>query len=152
MNKGTDNTDNRKKCLFGFDMSEPATAEDYARYFEFMDTASGVLRDLGIRIGSNGYTYILDSVKIIVDRDMRDIRLSTDIYPLIARRHRIRSYDSIEHSIRHSIGRAYSDQMYMGEKNLIRLFGRRPTNKQFLMYVADTVSRSMCKSMIRTAG
>ena len=137
--------------LFGFELNGAASGEDYRKYFTFLDTITPVLNEFGIHMGNNGYAYILDSVKIILDRESYDLRLKSDIYPLIAARYRLKNYSAVEHSIRNAINSAFNDYQRNPAANKMGVFGRRPTNKQFLIYIADTVTKSMCESMMRAS-
>lgn len=143
---------NGKPFLFGFDIEGPATGEEYGRYFAYMEMIRSILRDFGIRIGNNGYSFIVDAVKIIIDRGDYDLRLKTDIYPVIAGRYHMKNPAAVEHSIRNAINTAYEDYRKDQSVNSMGTFQKRPTNKEFLFFVTDTVSRCMCESLIKTAG
>lgn len=143
--------EDKTPCLFGFDMNGSASAEEYGRYYGFLETITSVLGEFGIHIGNNGYSYIIDAVKIIIDRKTYDMRLKTDIYPLIATRYRVTNQNAVEHSIRNAINIAYEDHIRDPQCNGMGIFSRRPTNKQFLVYVADTVTKFMYQSKIRAA-
>ena len=54
--------------LFGFELRSNATTDEYRRYFSFLDSITEVLSEFGIHLGNNGYAYIMDAVKIIIDR------------------------------------------------------------------------------------
>lgn len=142
--------DNRS-YLFELDMNSPGSLNEYKEYFAFLDIVSQVLNDYGIRISNNGYAYIMDAVKIIIDRDSFDLRLNNDIYPLIARKHHLRSYSSIEHCIRNSLGTAYEEYLRDPGSNKMGVFAKKPTTKQFLFYTADLVMRLMRESLMETA-
>ena len=115
----------------------------YNRYQSFYVPLSDALKDFGIRIEYNGYAYILEAVRIIIERNNLDLSLKTDVYPPIARKYHIRQTDSIEHNIRNAIGAAYRDNIKEPGSNMMGIFHRKPTSKQFLMYLADYVRRSM---------
>ena len=118
----------------------------YERYQAFYIPVSAALRDFGIRLEYNGYAYILEAVRIIVDRNTFDIRLKTDVYPRIAAKYNIRQSTCIEHNIRNAINVAYRDNERNPGSNMMSIFDRKPTNKQFLMHVADCVRQSMYES------
>lgn len=115
----------------------------YEKYQAFYIPVSAALKDFGIRLEYNGYAYILEAVRIIVDRNTFDIRLNTDVYPYIADKYNIRQSSCIEHNIRNAISVAYRDNEKKPGVNRMDIFDRKPTNKQFLMYVADCVRCSM---------
>lgn len=138
--------------LFGFELRGNASAEEYRRYYTFLDTITDVLSDFGIHLGNNGYAYMMDAVKIIIDRNSLDMRLKSDIYPLIARRYHLKGIDTVEHSIRNAINKAYNDNRNNPGCNYMNQFSKRPTNKQFLVYVASAVLRAMYDSLAENAG
>lgn len=138
--------------LFGFELKGNASAEEYRRYFTFLDTVTDVLSDYGIHLGNNGYAYMIDAVKIIIDRNSLDMRLKSDIYPLVARRYHLKGLDTVEHSIRNAINKAYNDNKINPGCNRMSQFAKRPTNKQFLVYIASTVLRAMYDSLAENAG
>ena len=115
----------------------------YNRYQSFYVPLSDALKDFGIRIEYNGYAYIQEAVRIIIERNNLDLNLKTDVYSPIARKYSVRHTDSIEHNIRNAIGAAYRDNLKRPGSNLMGMFHRKPTSKQFLMYLADYVRRSM---------
>lgn len=144
-----------RASLFGFDLNGPAgnyDRSDYERYYAYMEIINEKMREFGLHIGNNGYAYILDAVKIILDMNSYDFRLTTDIYPLIAIKYHIRNFSSIEHSMRNAINSAYNDYRRDPSVNSMGCFLRKPTNKMFLVYIADSVQQSMCESMMRCAG
>lgn len=141
-----------KSFLFGFDIEGSATAEEYRRYYIFLELINNVLREFGIHIGNNGYSYIVDSVKIIIDRKDCDIRLKSDIYPLIAVKYGVRNLDTVEHSIRNAINTAYNDCQRDPNANKMHIFNRRPTNKTFLKFIAQTVLKCVCETKMELAG
>ena len=138
--------------LFGFELRSNATTDEYRRYFYFLDSITEVLSEFGIHLGNNGYAYIMDAVKIIIDRNSFDMRLKSDIYPLIAKRYRLKSTDTVEHSIRNAINKAYKDSRSYPGTNCMDVFSRKPTNKQFLVYIASAVLRAMYDSLAENAG
>ena len=60
---------------------QPGLDAAYEKYQAFYIPVSAALKDFGIRLEYNGYAYILEAVRIIVDRNTFDIRLKTDVYP-----------------------------------------------------------------------
>lgn len=138
--------------LFGFSGDRRTSKEEYSRYVLFMKTITTILNDFGIHISNNGYSYIIDSVMVIMDLRSMDIRLSNDVYPHVARKYDFRKSTTIEHNIRNAIKSACLDYERNPGSNKMGIFGKRPTNKQFLLYVAEAVSRKMCEEMISVAG
>ena len=127
------NTESRGLFMFGSDITAKPTVEELAAYYEF-----------GIHIGTNGYSYLIEALKIIIDRERYDVRMKTDVYPLIAVKHGLKRYDPVEHSIRNAINTAYEDQLKQPGCNSMDLFPKKPTNKQFIIYAADEVFKKMC--------
>ena len=121
----------------------------YEKYNSFYIPASNALKEFGIRIDYNGYAYIMEAVKIIIERDTLDVRLSSDIYPVIAKKYHVRKNDCIEHNIRNAINVAYRDNLRRPGCNGMKIFTRKPTNKQFLMYLSDRVRTSMFEYKMR---
>lgn len=138
--------------FFSFDIRSGAPQKDYKRYHEFIDTVTCILNDFGIHIGCNGYSYIVEAVKLIVDRQRYDVRMKSDIYPRIAEKFRITNQGAVEHSIRNAINTAYEDQIKNPKCNMMGMFGEKPTNKRLILHIADKVSMSMCETRTRNAG
>lgn len=142
----------RDSFLFGFDNSRNMTSREYERYYTFLNIINSVLVEFGIHMGCSGYAYMIDAVKIIIDRRSYEVRLKTDIYPLIAERYHLKTAGAVEHSIRNAINTAYADNIRNPEVNSMGFFTRRPTPKHFLIFLADHVQRGMFESLIRNAG
>lgn len=138
--------------LFGFDLNNEATRQEYGKYYTYMNHIHSILNEFGIHIGNSGYTYIIDAVKIMIDRNDHSLRLKTDVYPLISEKYHTKNQSVVEHSIRNAINTAYRDHLIEPESNSMGFFTRRPTIKQFLKYLADATEQRMCESLMRTAG
>lgn len=138
--------------FFNFELNSSAEHKDYRKYHDFMDRVTFVLNDYGIHIGSNGYSYLVEAVKIMADRGRYDVRMKTDIYPRIAEKYRIRNQGAVEHSIRNAINAAYDDYVRNPACNRMGVFGVKPKNKQFIIHVADRVLKSIYESLTETAG
>ena len=70
--------------FFGFGGMRKTSKESYSRYALFIRTITRELNAFGIHISNNGYSYIIDSVLLIIDRRSLDLKLNTDIYPAVA--------------------------------------------------------------------
>ncbi len=138
--------------LFSISSARRVPRESYSRYLSFMRIVTDVLNDFGIHISNNGYSYIIDSVMVILDLQSRDVRLNNDVYPNVARKYNFSKYTIIEHNIRNAIKSAYRDNEIKPGINKMGIFRKRPTNKRFLLYVADIVSRKMYEEMLTIAG
>lgn len=141
----------KRPFLFGFDINREESGKDYGRYLAYMEILRTVLKEFGIRIGNNGYAYTMDAVKIIIDRRNYDIRMKSDVFPLIAAKYHVKNFAAIEHSIRNAINTAYQEQLRVPGCNKMGMFKSRPTCKKFLVFIAETVEQSMCENLMRTA-
>ena len=113
------------------------------RYQSFYVPVSDALKDFGINVEYNGYAYILEAVRIIIERNTYDVRLKTDVYPPIVAKYHLKNADCIEHNIRNAVSAAYRDNIRTPGANKMSRFHRKPTTKQFLMFLADYVRHSM---------
>lgn len=138
--------------LFSVSRHGIAQKEGYSAYVIFMSSITEILRDFGIHISNNGYSYIIDSVMIIIDLSSMDIKLNNDVYPFIANKYGFKNKTAVEHNIRNAIRSACLDNERNPGTNKMGVFRKRPTNKQFLMYVAEAVSRRMYEEMMSQAG
>lgn len=136
-------------CLFGFDPSASATKEDYDRYQAFFIPATATIRDFGISVKNNGYAYLLDAIKIVIDRNSYDLRLSKDIYPFIALKYHTATLDSVDHCIRNEINNAYRNHITGKRPSRMAEFDRKPTNKEFLIYISDVINREMYNTLYK---
>ncbi len=134
--------------FFDFDPSAAVSKEEYERYQAFYNPATEILRKMGIRPEHIGYSYILDAVKIVIDRKTYEVRLKNDIYPLLSMKYHIRNIGSIEHGIRNAINAAYTDYQREPSNNDMGVFPKRPTNKQFILYISDAVNLAMMDTFV----
>ena len=137
--------------LFGYDMTMKPSGEELVAYCEFLRCCTTVLNEFGIHIGTNGYSYLIEAIKIIIDRERYDVRMKTDVYPLIAAKQGIRRNDPIEHSIRNAITTAYNDNLKSPGCNRMSIFVKKPTNKNFIIFASDEVFRTLCSNMLEWA-
>ena len=140
-----------RPLLFGFTSGDSASGDEYRRYYAYLDQITEILNSFGIHIGNSGYSYLIDAVKIIIDMENCDVRMKSDVYPLISARYRLRNPAIVEHSIRNAINTAYGDYLRDPGCNNMGEFRRKPTNKQFIIYAADNAVRNMFESMSRDA-
>jgi hypothetical protein len=134
--------------MFGIDASVRHSGEEIAEYIEFLNCSTAVLNEFGIHMGTNGYSYLIDAIKIIIDRERYDVRMKTDVYPLIAIKYGMKRQDPVEHSIRNAINTAYEDNIRKPGCNRMDGFARKPTAKHFIIYAADVVYKRMCRRVI----
>ena len=136
-----------RSYLFGAG-SHKLSREEYSRYVTFMNSITRKLNEFGIHINNNGYSYIIEAVMIIIDMKTLDIILRNDVYPYVALKHDYKRCSAIEHNIRNAIKSACLDYERNPGINNMGIFGKRPTNKQFLLYITECVYRDMCSEMI----
>jgi len=117
------------------------SVEEHLIYSSFMRAVTDCLKDFGIHINNNGYSYIIEAVKILLDYGSFDVRMINDVYPFIAGKYRLSSYEAIEHRIRNAINSAYKDHIKDPNCNKMGLFRKKPSSKEFIIYVAEKVSR-----------
>jgi hypothetical protein len=143
------NTESRGLFMFGSDITAKPTVEELAAYYEFLNSSTSVLNEFGIHIGTNGYSYLIEALKIIIDREIYDVRMKTDVYPLIAVKHGLKRYDPVEHSIRNSLKAAYKvcKNKYPDRHCILNSFDEKPTNKKFLLRAVQEVSDRLLKEL-----
>lgn len=117
--------------------------ENQKRSLLFMSTARNLLNEYGIRESNKGYVYIIDAVRIILQLGTFDIRLNTDIYPIVACDFGVPRSSIIEHAIRNAIAAAYRDYERNKDSNLMKHFQKRPSNKIFLFHITDMICQKM---------
>ena len=99
-----------------------------------------ILGEHGINIKSKGYSYILDAVCLMCDFGSTDICLDKEVYPIIAKKYKIKGTGLIEHNIRNAIGAAYNNKSNSNQKNEVWGFDTKPGNKLFLLHVMTKVN------------
>lgn len=107
-----------------------------------------VLKEIGIPANLNGYRYLIDALVILITTkdNINDIRVCKDVYPTIASKYGTSS-SSVERCIRNAIEVGFNRG---NVKYLDELFGYtvetrkgKPTNTEFLFYVADYIKRGL---------
>ena len=99
-----------------------------------------ILLSVGISANLQGYTYLKESIKMVIEDPMTINKVTKVMYPMIAKK-----YDTtpcrVERAIRHALEVSYNrGKIY----NLNSLFGfnifdkyDKPTNSEFVAVVAD---------------
>lgn len=103
------------------------------------DMTVDTILSLGISRALKGYLYLADSIVMCVSHPDRLYCLSKDVYPEIAQKHGV-EMSCIERSIRHAIGKAYSenpDPM----REMFRRPIQRPKCQELIAECADTIRR-----------
>lgn len=131
--------------MLGFDRANSVDSEKYRCYVFLVGVIRELLDECRINISSKGYLYIQDCVITIFDQRTMNIRFKTDVYPYVAFKYGIKDAANIEHSIRNAIVAAYkiyeSDPYH--SSTVMSSFGKRPTNKEFLLYMTSEVYRRL---------
>ena len=103
---------------------------------------TNMIHDVGIPAHIKGYTYLRDSILLVI-QDMEVLNsITKELYPTIAKMHRTTS-SRVERAIRHAIEVAWS----RGKMDIIdELFGYtinagkgKPTNSEFIALIADKI-------------
>lgn len=128
-----------------FDCSNKVDSEKYRCYITLVSVIRELLDECRISISSKGYLYIQDCIITIIDQRTMNIRFNSDVYPYVAYKYGVKDPANIEHSIRNAIIAAYklneTDGIH-GSK-IMDSFGRRPTNKELLLYLTAEVYRRL---------
>lgn len=134
---------NDRVFLFGLEGAERLTKNEKQKYMLFTLSIRDILSELGIHPNNNGYAYIIESVKIILDLNTLDIQLRNDVYPLIVRKYELNRESTIDHNIRNAIITAYRDYQRDPDSNNMGIFRKCPSNKIFIYYVTENVWHRM---------
>ncbi|NLY87383.1 MAG: hypothetical protein GX083_02390 [Clostridiales bacterium] len=123
----------------GFFSASTDSKENHKRQLLFISTIRDLLNEYGIHESNKGYIYIIDAVRVILELGSLDIRLNTDIYPLVACDFKIKKISVIEHAIRNAIAAAYRDYERSNDSNAMGRFTKKPSNKKFLFHITDSI-------------
>lgn len=113
----------------------------------FLSTqVSNLLKELGAPCHILGYKYSCDAIIYILNKEVKDISMTKELYPYVANLHGTTS-SRVERAIRHLIEKSWS----RGNIEYIdSLFGYRiskekgkPTNSEFLYAIADYLELAM---------
>ena len=96
-----------------------------------------ILTNLGIYSKTKGFFFLIDAIKIYATSDKIGIKITEDIYPIIAARFKSTSAN-IERAIRYTITELHKEDP---TEEYLLLFGdpkkrRKPTNTEFIATVA----------------
>ncbi len=131
--------------MLGFDCANNVDSEKYRCYVFLVGVIRELLEEFRINISSKGYIYIQDCVIAIFDQRSMNIRFKTDVYPYVASKYGIKDSATVEHNIRNAIVAAYklNESDVYHNSAIMSSFGKRPTNKEFLLYVTNEVYRRL---------
>ena len=124
--------------FFAFDPNLEPDKEYYIRTIRLIRTIYDVLNEYNISKKCKGYTGMKDAICIIVDLRRLDICLSKEVCPLIAEKYDAGGIYTVEHGIRNALKSAYMSSEH---------FDAKPTNKTFLLTVAEEVSDRLLKDI-----
>lgn len=127
--------------MLGFDYANRVNSERYRCYVIIVSLVRELLDDCGINICCKGYLYIQDCIVTIFDQRITNICFNTDVYPYVAYKYGVKDPANIEHSIRNALVSAYkhSENDDYRSSRILSSFGRRPTNKEFLLYLTREI-------------
>ena len=134
--------------LFGFNPESKVASDAYRRYISFITIITHVLEEFDIRKKYNGYAYMVDSVMLIMDQNKLDLRLCDDVYPYIRKKYNLSGIAVVEHSIRNAIKSSYNRYLNGTSNSRMQIFNKKPSNREFLMYVTQEVCRRMCIDLL----
>ena len=90
-----------------------------------------VIRQLGVSTRYKGYHYVADAVKFTLESQERQIRITKDIYPMLATKYQSKPHN-IEHDIRTVVTRCWKSNREKLEKVMGRRLQKMPSNYEFL--------------------
>lgn len=96
-----------------------------------------ILTDLGIYSKTKGFFFLIDAIEIYALSDKFGIKITEDIYPVIATRHKT-TKENVERAIRYTLTELYKENP---TNEYLLLFGdprtrRKPTNTEFIATAA----------------
>ena len=135
---------NRMKQLFLGDPIKEIEKEEVLYNIHLEELISKELNALAVPLHVKGYHYIKGAVQLVVESKDSVLRITKDIYPVIAENSNTTA-TSVERAIRHAIDitltRGPMDLISEYFKN--ELFNNKITNKEFIVGVADTVKHRL---------
>lgn len=91
-----------------------------------MSAVYGVIRKLGATSKYKGYYYVVDAVEMAQKIYERPVKVTKDIYPVIARK-----YKSTPSNVEHNI-RTLVNLCWMNHKDTLEEMADKPTNSEFI--------------------
>ena len=100
------------------------------------------MEHIGITYELDGRDYLVDSIYMAIKQGTRDLNLTKDIYPVLAKKYR-KSDQSIEKAIRNAINKAWreTDIMELAKHYTVELSyaSAVPKNKELICYYAEKI-------------
>ena len=123
--------------------------EDYDDNLKLINCIYSVLNDYHINVKSSGYTFLSDAICIVIDHGSLDVCLTKDVYPLIAKKYRIKNDYTVEHDIRNALDAAFRSSRIRPEPASCPMngFSARPKNKEFILLAVQKVQELLAEEM-----
>ena len=110
-----------------------------------MSEVYGVIRKLGATSKYKGFYYIADAVEMAGEIRERPVKVTKDIYPIIARKYRS-TPSNVEHNIRTLVNLCWTNHKDVLEEMAGCTMADKPTNSEFidiLVYYLQHLDRKM---------
>ena len=95
-----------------------------------MSAVYGVIRKLGATSKYKGYYYVVDAVEMAQKIYERPVKVTKDIYPVIARKYK--STSNVEHNIRTLVNLCWMNHKDTLEEMAGCTMADKPTNSEFI--------------------
>ena len=106
-----------------------------------------ILLQIGIPANLQGYQFLKESIKLVIDNPVYINAITKRMYPTVASTFNTTAC-RVERAIRHALEVAYNKGKM---KNINKIFGlkiladnERPTNSEFVALIADRLSLDFC--------
>ncbi|MGN0601218.1 MAG: sporulation initiation factor Spo0A C-terminal domain-containing protein [Oscillospiraceae bacterium] len=128
--------------------------EEKAENSEIVNTrmhnhVSEILNKLCVTPNYNGYMYLREAIKMVVNEPVNSRGFSTKIYPHIAEDFHV-SPASVERNIRTAINKSWDKATVNIKTEMFGLFAAntqwRPTNSEYILIIADMINREYITS------
>ncbi|MDD7219853.1 MAG: sporulation initiation factor Spo0A C-terminal domain-containing protein [Clostridia bacterium] len=100
-----------------------------------MSEIYGLIRKLGATSKYKGYYYVADAVKLSMNMQERPLKITKDIYPILARKYKS-TPSNIEHNIRTLVNLCWVNHKDVLEEIAGCTMDYKPTNSEFIDILA----------------
>ena len=107
----------------------------------------GILLEIGISANLQGYQYLRESIKLVIENPLYISSITKKMYPQVAETFNTTAC-RVERGIRHAIDVSFNKGKMI---NINKIFGlnvlgnnERPTNSEFVALVADRLALEFC--------
>lgn len=97
-----------------------------------MSAVYGVIRKLGATSKYKGYYYVVDAVEMAQKIYERPVKVTKDIYPVIARKYKSTPSNNVEHNIRTLVNLCWMNHKDTLEEMAGCTMADKPTNSEFI--------------------